>query len=121
MIFRFNFISDPHSSEDEGWMIDDIRFFTLDLSGGIYENNYSSLKEVFPNPVSSDMYVKLDKTYKSIDAEILDMAGKTIERFHFSGIDYFKLDCSSIINGLYILKTTLNSKIAEYNKFIVKR
>ena len=121
MILRFNFISDPHSSEDEGWMIDDIRFFAIDFSDGINEHYNSSLKEVFPNPVSSDIHFKLDRIYQSIDAEILDMAGKTIKRYHFSGIDYFKLDCSSMKNGLYILKTTLNSKITEYKKIIVKR
>lgn len=121
MILRFNFISDPHSSENEGWMIDDIRFFAIDFSDGIPKHYNSSLKELFPNPISSDMHVKLDRTYQSVDIEVLNMAGKVVERYHFSCIDYFTLDCSSMKNGLYILKTTLNTKTTEYNKIVVKR
>jgi len=120
MIIRFNFISDSSSSNHEGWMIDDIRLYIVE-PWGINDINNSKLIQVYPNPGSTDLHVELDRAYQSIDVEVLDMAGKTVERYHFSGINCFTLDCSSLKNGLYILKTSLNTKTIEYKKIIVRR
>lgn len=121
MIVRFNFISDSISSDHEGWMIDDIRLFAVDLGDAINELNISEPIEIYPNPVFSEITIELDRVYSTIDAELININGKTIERFHISDSDYFTIDCSALKNGLYILKTTLNSKITKYKKIIVQR
>lgn len=120
MIMRFNFISDSSSSDHEGWMIDDIRLFSIEV-WGIDDLNASMPVEVYPNPANSELYIELDREYQRIDVEVFDMAGKRIGRYHFAGTDRFSLDCSAMKDGMYLLRTTLDSDYYKYKKLIIRR
>jgi hypothetical protein len=54
MIIRFTFISDSIPSDREGWMIDDIRLFSIDLGGAIDNSYMSGDLEVYPNPAGEN-------------------------------------------------------------------
>ena len=66
MILRFNFISDSINNNKEGWMIDRIRMFSIDLGGGIHsllsDNNIAT---IYPNPFNNNTEISLNKIYVS--------------------------------------------------------
>lgn len=122
IILRFNFISDSVQSDKEGWMIDDIRIYSKEIGGGGLEDHgiFKSLK-MYPDPASSFLNVKLDRLYNLIDIEIVDMNGNEIKKSHFYNTANITLSCSDLSNGVYVIRTVLNSKEIFVNKVIIEK
>ncbi len=59
MILRFNFVSDSIQTNKEGWLIDDIRLFSVDLGGGIENQQWKTDINIYPNPVNSSTIIDL--------------------------------------------------------------
>lgn len=122
MIIRFNFISDSVQSEKEGWMIDNIRLYSVWIGGaGIDNFNVSDFLKIYPNPTATIVNIKFDKTNYFADIEIFELSGKFICKSHFPTTDNVQIDCSGLKTGVYLLRTTLNSKAVYYNKVAILR
>lgn len=121
MIVRFNFISDSIPSDKEGWMIDDIRLFSVDIGGEINNSYPSGHFRVFPNPAVSEVNLEFDKIYHSIDIEIFDLSSKIIGKSFFRGPDNCKLDCTGLNSGIYVLRIILDSEEICYHKLLIRK
>ena len=121
LIIRFNFISDSIQSDKEGWMIDDIRLYSMDIGGGLEEPGLFKSLKLYPDPVSSFLNILLERPFSFIDIEIFDMNGKEVKKNHFYDTDRIKLSCSDLTSGVYMIKTVLNSKEIYVNKVIIEQ
>ncbi|MEI6456692.1 MAG: T9SS type A sorting domain-containing protein [bacterium] len=118
MLLRFSFVSDGIQNNREGWMIDQIRIFSLDLGSGIGEESTVIKAKVVPNPVRSDAIVTLDKSYSLIDYTISDFSGKTILYGRGENSDRFFINNKEIIPGIYLMKITSDDNSLGFLKVV---
>ncbi|MEI6436593.1 MAG: T9SS type A sorting domain-containing protein [Bacteroidota bacterium] len=105
MILRFNFISDNINNNKEGWMIDQIRLFSIDLGSGFNElSGNSIITKVNPNPIISKAQVTLQKEYDDVEFSILDIAGRTVSSGKPGTCRNFSFFRESLKTGIYFLK-----------------
>jgi hypothetical protein len=120
MIIRFNFISDINHHDKEGWMIDHIRIFSIDLGSGIRESSAGRKRShVAPNPLKSTAIVTFDKTYEDVDYRLLDVTGRVCAGGKFMKCIQFPLDRGTISPGVYILKMMIDNQYTESQHIII--
>ena len=78
---RFNFISDTIENNRDGWMIDDIYLFNVDVGTSTTDQNQIQFK-LFPNPASNRIMVETEKDYQDLKMEIRSITAK--ESLHIS-------------------------------------
>jgi len=120
MIIRFNFISDNVQNNKEGWMIDQIRLFSLDLGSGLRENQAGGKRaHIAPNPLKSSSTVTFDKTYEDVEYSLLDVTGRICAGGNAEKCNQFTLDRSNISPGIYLLKLVINHQFSETHQIII--
>lgn len=104
-ILRFHFISDQIDDVyKEGWMIDDIRIYTVDLGSSIVENSSENFR-IYPNPTNTSFLVIYGKL-QAKTCRILDLTGKLVmisELKNESG-GVSEIDISQLRSGIYFLE-----------------
>ena len=120
MIVRFNFISDSINNPKEGWMIDNIRLFSIDLGGGIHDllNNNNTVN-VFPNPFNKSTEISFDKNYERINLEIYDMQGKFIGMKDYSNCNKVFFNRNELNDGLYLFKIKTDNNIIVTKRVMI--
>jgi hypothetical protein len=63
---------------------------------------------LFPNPTSDFIQLKLDAAYSTLAYKIVDMAGKEIQSGQI--VNGEKIDVSILSSGYYLLKVSSNNK-----------
>jgi hypothetical protein len=107
VILRFNFISDNIHNNKEGWMIDDIRIFSIDLGSGINERMTETLKfRVTPNAVTTNALVILDHFCDKVEYLLMDLSGRIVSEGKPGKCSEFEIRRSDISPGIYLLKVT---------------
>ncbi len=120
MILRFNFISDSINNPKEGWMIDSIRLFSIDLGSGIHNLlAVNNTVKVFPNPFNSGTVISLNKTYETVKLEVYDMQGKLLEQKEYPHCNKINFNRAGLSNGSYFFKITLNNSSIETRKIMI--
>lgn len=109
MIIRFNFISDADHHDKEGWMIDHIRLFAIDLGSGIKNIPEKSLV-ISPNPMKDKALVSLDRFYERIDYELYTTRGQMVDKSLFLHHNSFFIDRKNLPSGLYLCKILLDNE-----------
>lgn len=111
MIVRFNFISDADHHDKEGWMIDHIRLFAIDLGSGLVDPSSSAEKaRITPNPMKNQAVVSFDKSYDRIDFELYDNLGHLVNKTLFVNSKSFQIHRNNMPAGLYLCKILLDNK-----------
>ena len=116
IILRFNFISDNNESDNEGWMLDNIRLYSVDFGGAVHDFGLENLITIYPNPVNSPFTVKLDKYYSDITIDLLDVKGNVLKQSYFHNTDSLEYGYTEKLKGIYFLKITLNVE-----KYVIKK
>lgn len=120
MRLRFNFISDNVQKNREGWMIDQIRLYSIDLGSGIQEYLAGKTHSYFfPNPVATTATFTLYKTYGNVHYEILDSRGSLISKSERGTCDEFTFDRSGIPPGIYFMRLYLDNRYTDIHRIIV--
>ncbi|NJK86778.1 MAG: T9SS type A sorting domain-containing protein [Bacteroidales bacterium] len=120
MILRFNFISDDMNSDKEGWLIDDIRLFSVPLGGAnIHNSNISDHVLIYPNPSTGISMINLDNTYKDVQITVMDLSGKKISEEYFQNTQKLFLDSKNYQPGIYLIHLTLDKKYRAIKKWEV--
>jgi hypothetical protein len=101
MTVRFNFISDEIDQNKEGWLIDDIHLFWIELEPGNVSSIDNQLIKLFPNPTND--YVNIESQVVLNQIEVYSLEGKIIENKKINGY-MDNMSCRKLKNGLYILK-----------------
>ena len=105
-------ISDAVTSQKEGWMIDNIRLFSIDLGGGIHDLlNNNSIVNVFPNPFKSNTELSFDRYYDMVNLEIYDIQGKFVGMKQYSHCNKVNFNREGLNDGMYLLKITLDNNV----------
>ncbi|KNB61898.1 Por secretion system C-terminal sorting domain-containing protein [Chryseobacterium piscicola] len=111
-VMGFNVLNFVYDNEGSGFTMDNIKILNADLLS-TSENNYNDKIDVYPNPTSDFINIKIKEVVKSI--EIFDLSGKLILK-DVSGKK--EISISHLQNGSYILK--VNTKESAYTKKFIK-
>ena len=77
--------------------------------------------DLFPNPTSGELTLKLENETGVIEIEIYDLLGKKVYTESLKGLDIStKIDVSQLNNGIYFLQLKLPQKILS-SKFIISK
>jgi hypothetical protein len=122
MILRFNFYSDDIPETREGWMIDQIRLFSIDLGSGTGDLAKSGHRaKIAPNPLITTTRVLLDKPYPMTRYRFTDLAGRMISEGMHEHCSAFVLQRNGIKPGIYLLTIWPGDNPAETHKVIVSQ
>ncbi|RPG60761.1 MAG: T9SS C-terminal target domain-containing protein [Flavobacteriales bacterium TMED191] len=85
------------------------------------ENNTSVINTIYPNPISSNTIIKLNKCGKNSQIEIYDVNGNLIVRKINSATEINLLDFldKPIGRGIYILKISTSNGLSQIKRFVV--
>jgi hypothetical protein len=120
MIVRFNFFSDGNNSSKEGWMIDDIRIFSIDLGSGIGDHGESNAGiRIYPNPVTSNAFVRLNETYDDVTYSLSDMTGRICAEGSPGKCSSFSISRGGLSPGVYILKVNADSGLNATTRIVI--
>jgi hypothetical protein len=120
MRLRFNFISDGIQQNHEGWMIDEIRLFAIDLGTGIREYMEGRFHSYFfPNPVTTTAIFTMDKTYHDVHYELMDSRGLLISKGDRGTCYEFTFERTGIPPGMYFMRLFLDNRFTDNHKIII--
>jgi len=120
MYLRFNFISDTIPSNREGWMIDDIRIFSIDLGSGIQDFMAGTKRAwLAPNPVKTSTIVTLDRVYSSVDYLLTDLSGRVLLQAKPGKCNAFTVSRAGILPGIYLLKISMDQYLTETHRIVI--
>jgi hypothetical protein len=121
MIIRFNFISDGLENHKEGWMIDHIRLYSVDLGGEIQELfNSNEIAKVSPNPMNDQAEISFVESFQTIQVEVYDLQGKLVGQHKYPSGNSFKFKSNGLKSGAYYLKILLDNKKIVTKKVIIE-
>ena len=120
MIVRFNFISDNVESSKEGWMIDNIRLFSIDQGDGV-EDNVTSNFRLYPNPALNELMVELEENYDNVSVEIMNIQGQTIKQQEFLDSKDIKINVGDLDTGFYFLVIKSRNRMNGYKKIMISK
>ena len=119
IILRFNFISDNITDNKEGWMIDDIRLYSVDLGGSVSNlNNIDFL--IYPNPTNKNLTVELNKSFNKLEVLISDLKGHEISKENYYNCQSINLDVNKYESGIYFIKIRTDNNYIGFRKLIIK-
>jgi hypothetical protein len=117
---RFNFISDSIQNHREGWMIDQIRLFCIDMGDGIKEYTEGKTHSYFyPNPVKTTATFVMNRTYNDVHYELIDSKGVIISTSNRGTCDEFIFERGSISPGIYFMKLFLDSNLIDIHRMVI--
>jgi hypothetical protein len=118
MIVRFNFISDNIENNKEGWMIDDIKLYSVDLGGGI--NDIKSLKFIItPNPMNETAIIELNN-YNEIELSIFNIQGQLVGQKNYFNNQSIIINRDKFNSGIYFVKIRTDDNSIGIRKLIIK-
>lgn len=121
MYLRFNFVSDNMQQDHEGWMIDQIRLFNIDLGSGIKEYMSGETHSYFyPNPVSDQATFIMNKTYRNVYYELTDCKGSVLLKKDLGSCDEFIFDRKDLADGIYFMRLVLDNKYIDFHRIILR-
>ncbi|MEI7663786.1 MAG: T9SS type A sorting domain-containing protein [Bacteroidota bacterium] len=120
MFLRFNFISDNIHHNREGWMIDEIRIFSIDLGSGLFDASAGNMKAlVVPNPVKDQAAVYLDKSYKNVHYRLIDISGRVAAQGNPGDCREFYFDRNHLAAGFYLMEITTEQGVSGTQRITV--
>jgi hypothetical protein len=118
--FRFTFYSDNIQNNREGWMIDQIRLFSIDVGGGIKEYTEGKTHSYFyPNPVKTTATFVMNRTYNDVHYELIDSKGIIISTSNRGTCDEFTFDRGTIPPGIYFMKLFLDNQLIDIHRMVI--
>jgi len=118
MIVRFNFISDSLETNKEGWMIDNIKLYSVDLGGGINDNTTLDFK-ISPNPFNETAIIELND-YRKIELSIFDIQGQLLSQNKYFNSQSIIINRDKLNSGVYFLKIKTDDNFVGIKKLIIK-
>jgi len=103
MLVRFNFISDTILTEKEGWMIDNIRLYAVELFGSVDEHANSHFS-LYPNPVNETSTINFKTFNQKVELALFNNLGQRVFYNNYYNTKEIKLNRKDLKPGIYILK-----------------
>ena len=105
------FTCSPHAS----------MYGVVNVTDPLSVNDYNIIQlDVYPNPVSDVVNVKLNTLNEDTELEIYNMLGKVVMKKSYDfNAESYSIDISEFVAGVYILKVS-SGESTSYKKFIKK-
>ena len=105
------FTCSPHAS----------MYGVVNVTDPLSVNDYNIIQlDLYPNPVSDVVNVKLSTLNEDTELEIFNMLGKVVMKKSYDfNAESYSIDISEFVAGVYILKVS-SGKSTSYKKFIKK-
>lgn len=95
---------------------------TVEAGEATLESDAAQSVELFPNPVSNELQVKLIAIQGRSVIEVFDLTGKKVTTTTInasaSSVSNAKLDISKLAKGIYLVRVTNNSRLIHQSKII---
>ena len=85
----------------------------------IYENEGIAKVEIYPNPASESLIVKLDRPLNNLYIELFSVSGTLIAKHPLESTTN-NINIQNIQKGLYIYKVSNKTSILNYNKLVIE-
>ena len=118
MLVRFNFISDSIPETLDGWMIDNIRLFWVDLGGDIHETSVLSNLEAYPNPLNEEAVIRTRNQELIQVIEVYSPEGKLIKHQKVQS-DEFVFKKGELKEGIYLINCLFKNSSSETIRVII--
>lgn len=112
ILLRFRLSSDP-ATTGWGWMIDDIEITNSTPTIDIAQTEI----EIYPNPATDYLNLKLDRSLDYKRAEMYDLGGRLVAQWDISNTAQKRIDISHLQAGMYVLSLS-NDKDNTIQKII---
>jgi len=120
MRIRFNFISDTSQQDMEGWLIDNIRVFSIDVGQGIREFLAGSSHSWFyPNPVINTAAFTMNRTYRNVHYELTDSRGSVVRKVNLGDCCEFTFKPGDLTPGIYFMRLFLGSQYRDIHRIVI--
>jgi hypothetical protein len=91
---------------------------TITLTPVGFENSYSSIFTIYPNPTKENVTIELANVFSGANATIMDMAGKSI-LYKPLELDKTIINLDDFSDGIYLIKIE-NGNSTYFNKLIIE-
>jgi len=119
-ILRFNFLSDSIDNQREGWMIDDLFTFWVDIIGST--NGRESIEfQMFPNPAHEELTLITESVYRRLSVEIFDMTGKRIKSVDFQATREANITGIELNSGFYLVSLNGDDQYLGTARLVIRR
>ncbi len=118
MIIRFNFISDDIENNREGWMIDNIKLYSVDLGDGIDEPKPLEFN-LSPNPMTETAMIELTD-YREVELSILHIQGRMVRQCTYFDNQSITINKDELNSGIYFVKLKESGNLIGIKKLIIK-
>ena len=118
MLVRFNFISDSIETNKEGWLIDNIRLFSVDFGSSIDEYSSSNFN-LYPNPIDKTSTIDFKSVNNKIELEVFNNVGQRIYHKNHYNTKSIIFDKEGIKPGSYIIKIKTDDWIESKSVLIL--
>jgi len=118
MIIRFNFISDNIENYKEGWMIDNIKLYSVDLGSNINKINPLEFS-IQPNPMNETSTIFLND-YNKLKLSILNTYGEVIQKKEYFNNQTIIINKNELKSGVYFIKLTTDNNTTNVKKLIIR-
>ena len=82
------------------------------IVASVHENELNTTVSIYPNPTAGFVEVEIEDSDVDLNYELLDVAGRVIERNRFFSHSS-KVDLSSLSNGIYFLKLSTDDNLQK--------
>ena len=120
MLLRFNFISDTLETNHEGWMIDDIKLFSVDLGSAVANLSENINYCISPNPMNSSTLIELDDTFNKIELRLYDAGGQLVRQNIHYHTNAIVLSREALVKGVYFLSIKTDQGFSGIKKLIIE-
>lgn len=120
MLVRFNFLSDSINNNKEGWLIDDIVLYGIEMGNSTHQLEHQQFK-LYPNPILKTATIELDAYYNNIELNIYNFQGQFIRQEKYPNSENLNFDSQGLEQGIYFLKIKADGKEIGGQKVVVGR
>lgn len=118
IIIRFHFISDNIETNQEGWMIDNIRLYAVDLGSNIETQNTINF-EIYPNPMQEKSTIQLSN-YQNATICLYDVQGRKVQQTNYCNNLPIIINRNELKAGLYFVKIRSDNYQIGIQKLLIE-
>ena len=117
IIVRFTFISDSIGDNKEGWIIDNIKLYSYDLGGSIYDKNSLDF-QLIPNPITEYAKIKITDYQKAL-LRIFSIDGKIVKNQEYYHNQDITIKKNELKSGSYFISIKTDTNQYGIKKLII--
>ncbi|MBU1011324.1 MAG: T9SS type A sorting domain-containing protein [Bacteroidetes bacterium] len=121
MMLRFHFISDEIDNQHDGWMIDQLRMFSIDVGSSTPETKIDdNWVRFLQNPIQQRTNAMFDRQWHSVELTLHDVNGRTVSMMQCANCSELLIDATELNDGLYLASFVIDRRHFISKKILVR-